>query len=296
MNRMRRMEIFKAVVEARQFSRAAENLSLSKSAVSHAISDLEAFLGTQLINRDNRRFQLTANGETYYRQCINILSEINAIESVYRADKTDIGGHISLTAPISFGVSRLSPILAEFLRQNPKVEISQSLSEHNIDLVQSGVDLAIRIGHLPSSALKARRLTTVQMVLIASPDFLAKHPEIEKVSQLDQLNTLRYRWTPKWRYYQDGKAASYTPKGNIVSDSGDALVEFTAQGIGVSFLPDFIVDKALAEGRVVSVLPQMSWDKFPVHIVFPPNRHRPTRINRLVEFLVEAFAGEGVGD
>lgn len=290
MNRLRRMEIFRAVVDAQKFSQAAENLGLSKSAVSHAIADLEAYLGTQLINRDNRQFQLTADGERYNQQCRNILSELSAIENTYRQEKTTVDGHISITAPISFGVSRLSPILTEFLNQNPDVHLSVSLSEQNIDLVQAGLDVAIRIGHLSSSALRARRLSSVKLIMTASPDFIQNNPNIDCLKDLEKLNTLRYKWTPKWNFSRNGKKHSFSPKGSITSDSGEALLKFTVGGHGISFLPDFIVEDDLAKGNIVRFLPDYEGESIPVHAVFPPSRHRAVRITKLTEFLVDAFS------
>ncbi len=290
MNRLRRMEIFRAVVDAEKFSQAAENLGLSKSAVSHAISDLEAYLGTQLINRDNRQFQLTADGKRYNLQCRSLLSDLNAVENTYRQEKTTIDGHISITAPISFGVSRLSPILTEFLKQNPDVQLSVSLSEHNVDLVQAGLDIAVRIGHLNSSALKARRLSSVQLILCASPDFIKNNPDIHTIKDLEKVNTLRYRWTPKWIFIHDGRKISYAPKGSITSDSGEALLKFVVGGQGVSFLPDFIIEEDLAQGNVVRILPEYEGEILPVHAVFLPSRHKPVRVKRLIDFLVQGFA------
>lgn len=290
MNKLRRMEIFRSVAEAKRFSQAAENLSLSKSAVSHAIKDLENFLGVQLINRNNREFQLTGDGEIYYRQCVHILSEIGAIENGYRQDKTAIDGHISMTSPISFGALCLSPILSKFLNENPGIDLTQSLSEHNVDLVQAGLDLAVRIGNQPSSALRIRKLTNTQMIVTASPRFLAEHGEPKTPEDLHGVNTLKYRWVPKWEFTKNGKTTSFTPKGSIMSDSGEALSEFTAQGVGISNLPDFMVEKAIKQGRIVRLFQDYETETLPVQLVFPPNNHRPARVQKLADFLVNAFA------
>ncbi len=283
------MEIFKAVAEAGKFTRAAENMGLSKSAVSHAIADLESYLGTQLINRDNRQFQLTVDGELYYEQCSHFLSELNAIENSYREDRPQIDGHISLTAPITFGVTQLTPRLSDFMLQNPDISISLSLSEHNLDLVQAGLDMAIRIGHLQNSALRARRIATCNMLLCASPKFISENRKIEDIHDLNNLNTLRYRWTPKWNFIKSGDRFTFTPKGTIMSDSGDSLVELAARGHGVCFMPEFIALPALQTGRLVRILPDYVGVRLPIHIVFPPGRHRPTRIKKLTDHLIAGF-------
>lgn len=293
MNKLRRMEIFRAVAEAGRFSLAADKLGLSKSAVSHAIKDLEQFLGVQLINRNNRDFQLTSDGEIYYRQCVHILSEIGAIEESYRQDQASIDGHIALTAPITFGVKRLSPLLSEFLSLNPKIDLSQTLAEHNVDLVQAGLDMAVRIGHQNQSTQPMVQITSVEMIITASPEFIASHPELKTPDDLKNVSTLQYRWTPKWNLSKDGKSFSHSPKGRILSDSGEALAEFTARGMGVSNLPDFIVDDAIESGRVERLFPDYEMERFPVNLVFPASNHRPVRVQKLADFLVQAFAESG---
>jgi len=290
MNKLRRMEIFKAVVDAGQFARAAQNLRLSNSAVSHAISDLEDFLGVQLLSRNTRGFQLTDDGERYYQNCCHILSEINAVENDLRQTSIEVDGPISITAPISYGVNIISPILAKFLQSNPNIDLSVSLSENYVDLVQAGIDMAIRIGRLPNSAMTAQKISTVKLILCASPDFTARHPDLKSLEDLNTVNCFRYRWTPKWNFTHEGSPIIFSPKGSVTSDSGDALLEFVAAGLGVSFLPDFICDDALKKGRIVSILPEYIPETVPVHAVFPPNKQRPVRLQKLLEFLKESFA------
>lgn len=292
MNKLRRMEIFRAVVEAGKFTQAAQNLGLSKSAVSHAISNLETYLGTQLLNRDNRKIQLTSDGESYYEQCCHILSELAALEGNYRDDKQDIDGHISITAPITFGVTRIAPIVGRFMTENPKVDISISLADHSLDLVQAGLDIGIRIGHLSNSSIRARKLTSVQMELYASPDFLKAHPELKTISDLELIDTLRYRWTPKWRFTREGENFTFRPKGRLSSDSGEALVEFAVQGLGVCFMPEFIARTAIEQGLLVRMLPDYEGEWLPVHAVFPPGRHRSARVKKLLDYLVEEFRSD----
>jgi len=292
MDKLRRMEIFKAVAEAGQFSRAAENLHLSKSAVSHAISDLETYLETHLVTRNTRGFQLTSDGERYYQNCCHILSEVHAFENDFRHFNKSLEGTISLTTPITYGVRIISPLLVEFLKANPLINIDFSLSESNVDLVQAGIDLAIRIGHLSSSASTAHRLTSVSFSLCASPGWIAGNPPVKAIQDLDHVDCLKYRWTPKWNFIHNGKQIAFTPKGSVTSDSGEALREFAIGGHGVCFLPDFIVEDALQSGQLKKLLPDVGYERVPVHAVFPPGSQRPFRVNRLLEFLVDSFNHE----
>lgn len=288
MDKLRRMQIFKAVAEVGQFTQAAHNLRLSKSAVSQAISDLESYLGSRLISRDNRSFQLTEAGISYYARCTKILAEISELEDEMRNDDHALEGRISLTAPITYGVQVLSPILAEFLRRNPKINLSFSLSESNQDLVQGGLDMAIRIGNLRDSAMIMRSLGKTQMKLCASPKFAANSPDVKNLRDLDDLNCFRYRWTPKWIFKHQGKNVEFVPTGSVTSDSGEALMEFAIGGNGVCFLPDFICGQALKDGKLVEILPDYVGQHIAIQAVFPPNRHMPARVRRLIDFLAVA--------
>jgi len=285
MDKLRRMQIFKAVADVGQFTQAAQNLRVSKSAVSQAISDLESYLGSRLISRDNRSFQLTEAGAAYYAECSRILTEIAELEDEIRNEDHALEGRIHLTAPITYGVQVLSPILAEFLRLNPKVNLSLSLSESNQDLVQGGMDMAIRIGNLPDSAMIMRSLGKTQMKLCASPDFATTHANVKTLRDLKNLNCFRYRWTPKWIFTHGGDEKSFVPTGSLTSDSGEALMAFAIGGNGVCFLPDFICGQALSEGLLVEILPDYVGQYIAIQAVFPPNRHMPARVRRLIDFL-----------
>ena len=290
MDKLRRMQIFKTVAEVGQFNRAAQNLSLSKSAVSQAIADLETYLGSRLIIRDNRNFQLTETGQDYYENCARILSDVNEIEDAIRVRRSGMSGRINMTAPITYGVSVLSPILSEFLKANPELELSLSLSESNIDMVQAGLDIAIRIGLLTDSVLIARKISTVRLILCASPDYIAAHGHIENFEDLESRNCFKYRWTPKWIFTKAGKTTTILPKGSVVSDSGEALMQLAIGGNGICFLPDFIVGNALADGRLVEVLPDYKGHNLPIQAVYTPNRHMPARVRRLIDFMADALA------
>ncbi|NNC37982.1 MAG: LysR family transcriptional regulator [Hyphomonadaceae bacterium] len=284
------MKIFKTVAEVGQFTRAARNLRLSKSAVSQAISDLESYLGSRLITRDNRNFQLTEAGTAYYEECTRILADIAELEDEMRNEKGVIQGQIHLTAPITYGVRVLAPIIAEFLRRNRNVELNLSLSESNMDLVQAGIDVAIRIGNLPDSSMIMRHLSETQMILCASPDFIAAHSPIHTLADLSGLNCFRYRWTPKWIFTLDGKTSEFVPCGSVISDSGEALLQLAIGGNGVCYLPDFICGEAVLKGQLVPILPRYKAHSIAIQAVFPPHRHMPARVRRLIDFLAETYA------
>lgn len=289
MDKLRRMQIFKTVAEVGQFTQAAQILGISKSAVSQAIADLESYLGSRLINRDNRNFQLTDTGTAYFEECTRILTDISALEDDMRVEKAELDGRINMTAPITYGVRVLSPIIADFLKANPQIDMSLSLSESNIDLIQSGLDIAIRIGVLNDSALIARKLSEVRLILCASPGFISEYGDIQNLDDLKTRNCFKYRWTPKWIFTKGSKTTTFLPKGSVISDSGEALMQLAIGGNGVCFLPDFIVGNALADGRLVEILPDHKGHYLPIQAVFQSNKHMPARVRRLIDFMADAF-------
>lgn len=289
MDRFRRMEIFNAVVEAGQFTRAAASLNLSKSAVSHAVTDLEKFLGLQLLTRSNRSLQLTEAGESYYEQSVRILSDLSELESVTQKSDKAVSGRIRLSAPMSYTCNELTPIIAQFMNANPSVKVELVLTETILDLVEDGIDLAIRVGNLKDSRLISRKITTISHIICASPDFLKEHGPLNELDDLARVNCLKFKYTPIWNLTRRGRDYKFTPKGSLVSNSGEGLREFAIAGQGVVFLPQFLAGPALSQGRLVRVLPDFAGRKLDVSIVRPPGRHYPLRIRRLSDLIAESI-------
>lgn len=288
MDRFRRMEIFVAVVEAGQFTRAAETLHLSKSAVSHGLTDLEKYLGLQLLNRNNRSLQLTGAGQNYYDHCKRILADVEDVEEQMRGDDKRVTGNIRVTAPDTFGSYLLTPIFAQFLEENPGITLDLNLTERQVDLVEEGYDLAFRIMPDKDSQHISRRLSTVRMVTCASPTYLKEaNVPLNSHKDLKHHNCLRYTRSPTWRYIKNGKNFDFTPDGNITTNSGENLRQFAIAGQGVIHLPYFLVYHALQKGRLVPVLKDYQGRKLDGYIVRPAHRHCPERVQSLIEFSIE---------
>lgn len=281
------MEIFVAVADTGQFTRAGKALGISISAVSHAISDLESHLGAQLISRTNRNLSLTEAGINYLGQCQNILSQMRQLEDSFKSGEKELEGRVSMTAPISYGINILSPILSEFMDRHPKLDLNLSLSDRTLNLVEDGMDVAIRIGVMKDSALISKRLSSITLNLCASPDFIRNNPQIKSPKDLNNQPCLRYVKTPKWPLSKDGKKVVVTPTGPILTNSGEALRAFASLGRGIVYLPDFIANEALADGRLARLLPDFQGETLGVYAVYLPNRHKPHRIQKLLEYLTE---------
>lgn len=289
MDRLRKMEIFVTVVETGQFTRAASTLGLSKSAVSHAIHDLEQYLNFRFIRRDIKGMQLTPAGQDYYEQCCRILADIQEMEAGVRDVPQTLRGSVHITAPITFGAYQIAPILAEFSRLHPDINIIIDLTNRFIDMVAESVDVGIRVSSHKETSVSSQPLTDIEMYMCVSPKFASKHEDVTDLKGLATLNCMKYSGTAAWRLICDGQTHVFAPKGNITSDSGEALREFAIAGRGVVYLPDFLTDKPFAEGNLVPFLPQYKGTRLHAQAVFAPTRHRSKRVRRLVEHIAATF-------
>lgn len=288
MDRFRRMEIFVAVVEAGQFTRAAEALHLSKSAVSHGLADLEKYLGLQLLSRNNRSLQLTESGQSYYEHCKRILTDVEEVEDQVRSEDKGVSGNIRITAPDTFGSYLLTPIFAQFMEENPGITLDLNLTERHVDLVEDGFDLAFRIMPTEDNQHISRKLSSVRMVTCASPGYLKKTSKpLENHKDLKHHNCLKYTRSPIWHFSKNGRHFEFTPEGTIATNSGENLRQFAIADQGIIHLPFFLAYHALKKGRLVTVLTDYQGRKLDGYIVRPAHRHCPARVQTLIEFSVE---------
>jgi DNA-binding transcriptional LysR family regulator len=283
------LAIFAKVVQARSFVGAADELRLSKATVSKAISRLEKKFGTRLFNRTARRLAVTEAGRQLFDRAAHILAEGEIAESEVIAQSAAPRGHVRLTAPLSFGVLRIAPILPEFLELYPDVSIDLHLDDAHVDLVGEGYDAAVRItSALPDSSLIARTLAPVSRYLVAAPNYLAKHGRPPHPLRLADHRCIAYVATPggSWHFSNaKGETATVRPQGPFRVNNGDALLPALIAGVGFGILPEFIVSPALADGRLEIVLPEWSTSGGGVHWLTPPGGRRPKRVDVLGDFL-----------
>ena len=279
--------IFAAVVEQQSFSGAAEAIGLSKATVSKAITRLEEHIGQSLFNRTSRRLALTEAGRPLAEHAKRILAEAHAAEEAARDAATAPTGRVRLAAPMSFGISNVAPLLATFLAAHPGVEIDLHCSDARVDIVAGGFDVALRIGDLADSSLRARRLCNMAAHLVAAPAYLAAHGAPQHPSELARHRLLGYSNVPgPWRFqHPDGSDVSIKAQGPLTANSGEALLPALVAGLGIARLPGFIVGPHLASGAVVKILD--AWAPSPVglHILTPPSALRPARVEALIAFL-----------
>ena len=295
MSRYPETESFLAIAEAGSLSAAARALGVNKSAVSRRLSALEDRLGVQLVNRSTRGLSLTDAGERYKATAQELVERWREMEDAARGQEGPLAGPIRIAAPLSFGLSYLGPALTAFQLDHPGVRLDIDFSDRTADLVAEQVDLAVRIGTLPDSALKARVLGDVEMLCVCSPGFLHGYGRVAHPDDLAGAPELQYALrgttTHSWEG-PNGETGRLQMEPVLRATNGDYLREAAVAGLGVTVHPDFILCEAVRDGSLVRLLPDYRFSAPSIHAVWSPTRHQPRRVRALVDHLVEAFSGE----
>lgn len=288
------LAIFAKVAELRSFAGAAAELGLSKATVSKAVGRIEARLGARLFNRTSRRLALTDAGRNLAIPAARILAEGEAAETEARAQSSTPRGLVRLAVPMSFGLREVAPALPDFFAACPDVSVDLHLSDEVIDVIGGGFDAALRIAALPDSSLIARRLAAMPRLLVATPDYLARRDRPKHPRDLAAHACLGYAYLPTreaWRFVNKaGEEVAVRVDGPLRANNADALMPALLAGQGLAIQPEFMIRDALADGRLVALLPDWHLPEIALHLVTPPGGPRPARIEALVEFLVKRFS------
>ena len=282
--------VFVAVTENGSFAAAARRLGITKSAVSKRIGALEARLGAQLFHRSTRSISLTEAGELYLAHAVQALGSAQEAEDAVTALQGDPVGHLKLSAPMSFGQLHVAPAVPEFLRLYPGISLELSMDDRFVDLVESGMDLALRAGTLPDSALIARKLAPIRSVIVASPEYLDREGDPLHPQDLTHHDCLHYAYSRdplEWKFIgEDGEFAVKTT-GRFRVNNSYALSTTLIAGMGIGRLPTFIAGSHLAAGRLRHVLPDFAMPEQALYAVFPERRHVPAKVRAFVEFFAD---------
>lgn len=293
MSRLDEIETFLVIVRSGSISKAAEQLGVAKSAVSRRLSDLEARLDVQLIQRTTRQSSLTEEGAAFLARAELALEALEDAERSVREQAQQLSGPLRVAAPVSYGLSKMQPVFAKFMIDNPDVTLHIDFSDRHVDLVQDGFDLAIRIGDLPDSSLVARKITSIKHCAVASPDFWEEHGIPEVPEDLSSLPFLRYvnlrrrGIVPFQR--PDGSKGTIAPPQRVSASNGDFLAQMAIAGLGFMVEPEFVVDAHLANGSLRKVLADHSWFGLNLYAVFAPNRRPTKRVEAFVDCLITAL-------
>jgi len=291
MDRLSGMEVFRQVAEDGGFSAAGRSLGLSKSVVSKQVQALEQHLGVRLLNRTTRRLSLTEAGHRYLGRCVAILDELEDAERAVTELTANPRGVLRINVPVSFGLLHLSPLMPEFLRRHPDLEVEVTLNDRFVDLVDEGYDAAVRVTRLEDSTLIARRLAPCSSWLCAAPDYLARRGTPDRPEALARHNCLVYaygRQTKEWRLTgPDGREHRVAIHGNLRANNGELLLEAAEQGEGIVLMPDFIAHRAVRDGRLQRILTGYRTPQINVYAVYPYTRHVSAKVRVFVDYLVE---------
>lgn len=293
MDRFQEMKVFVAVVDNGSFVRAAEALNSSKAAVSRLLADLERRLGARLLNRTTRTLSLTDDGKMFYARCTELLNALEEAEAELNTRTGEAAGHLRVTAPVTFGNNLLAPLWGDFLAQHPKVSLDVNLSDRTSDLVEEGLDLAVRISRSPHPAFIARKLATTRMVLCASPEYLAIHGTPSHPQDIAAHEVVSYTyWSSRdeWEFMRaDGVVETVKTRPRMHANSGDTCVAAALKHHGMVMQPDFLLYQALRSGALVQLLPQYEAVELGIYAVYASRRQLPLKLRYLIDFLVESF-------
>jgi len=299
MDKLNCIRAFVAVVEAGGFSNAAHKVRQSKSLLSKYVAQLEADLNVRLLNRSTRKVSTTPTGQAYYQRCLPILAELDELESSVQATQHSPRGELRISAPVSFAELYLMPLISEFSKSWPDLNIELMLSDRMVDLVEDGVDLALRIAELPDSSLVARRLCPMRTIVCASPAYLREagrpeHPHelVRHRAIFDSNLSLKREWLfrDKAKDLEEDKKLAVSLSGAITVNSVRAVRELLLADLGLAMCPDFVVADDIRNGRLEEVLSNYAFHDMSLYAIYPHRRHLSTKVRLFIDMLVEHFA------
>ena len=290
MDRFDAMQAFVAVADLEGFAPAARKLGLSPSAVTRLIAALEQRLGARLLQRTTRQVTLTDAGSRYLERARRILADVEEAEQAIEGERTRPGGRLVISAPVGFGRLHVSPVVSAYLKRFPEVAADLRLSDRMINLVEEGVDLAVRIGHLPDSTLVARHVGEMRRIVVASPDYLKAHGEPKRPAEIASHETIQFgamTAAPEWSFVEDGRAVSVSPSPRFSSNSADAAIQHAEAGGGLTRVLAYQAAASLRAGRLKIVLAKFEQPPLPIHIVYPTSRLLSAKVRTFIDLVTE---------
>lgn len=296
MDRLSEMEAFVSVVDQGGFTSAANRLGVSKSAISKSVAALESRLGARLLNRTTRRVSPTEIGLNYYERAKKVLGDASAADDMVAAMQSSPRGELKLSMPVSFGQRFMTHVISRFLADHPDVSIDTHLSDSFVDLIANGYDLAVRIGALPDSSLRARKIAETRPIIVASPDYLVQRGTPRSIDDLGGHDLLYYSVLSSGNYWKvvsrSGEERLIRSSGRLTANNGDILKDAAVTGLGIGILPCFFVAEDLAAGRLVAVLEDTPQPPIGIHVVYPPGLYIQPKTRAFIDFLIAYFKGK----
>ena len=297
MDRLTEMEAFATVVDQGGFTDAARKMGISKSAVSKHISALEARLGARLLNRTTRRVSPTEIGLAYYERARRVLTDAGEADALVTSMQAAPSGVLRISVATDFGVNHLSPVIGDFLQEFPDITVNMVLNNRYVELISEGFDMAVRIGELEDSSLRARKLTETCKRMIAAPSYFAQYGRPRSIDDLNDHKLLHYTNQASgavWRITApSGEKRQVRTAGWLTVNDGQSLLNACVAGLGIAYLPAFLYHDAMARGLVEDAIPDLPIEVQGIYAVYPPGRFTQPKVRAFIDFLVEAFADKG---
>jgi len=294
MDRLGAMRTFVEIVDRGSLSAASRHAQISLPVVVRTLAALEKRLGVRLLNRTTRRIHLTDAGAEFYQRCKRITADVEEAEQAASERRHTPSGTLVVSAPLMFGRMHVAPLLAAFLEKYPLLKIELTLSDRNADIIEEGVDVAVRIGTLPDSSLAAVQLGLTQRVLVASPRYLLRAGAPKALEDLKNHNCLFFTGLPPgriWHFIRDGREIGIPVSGSLTSTSADPVIQAALQGGGITRALYYQVMDYVADGRLDLVLQEFAPPPVPIHAVFAHPKLVSAKVRAFVEHLKHNFSG-----
>lgn len=289
MDRIETMKAFVAVAEEGSFTKAANKLQISNQLVSKYVSQFEGQLGVRLLNRTTRSVHLTDEGEQCLQHAMHILESIDGMDDHFGQLKSTAKGLLHISAPVSFSTLHLAPLIRDFKKQFPDVGVNLELSDRKVDVIEEGVDVALRIGQLKSSSLVAKRIAPIRLVLCASPEYLKHHGTPSHPDQLIPEHFLRYSYmdlAPSKNLLMETLRVNFAKKqSGLVANNGEILMAAAIAGEGYILQPTFIVGDALKQGKLEIILNDFELETIGLYAVYPHRKLLAPKLRAFIDFI-----------
>jgi len=290
MDRIDAMQAFVAVADLQGFAPAARKLGLSPSGVTRLIAALEQRLGARLLQRTTRSVTLTDIGTRYLERARRILADVEEAEGSAQDERTRPSGRLVVSAPVGFGRLHVSPVMSAYLKRYPEVSAELRLADRMVNLVEDGIDLAVRIGHLADSSLVARHVGEMRRIVVASSGYLKQRGEPNAPEAVTSHETIQFgamTASPDWRFVEDGREIRVTCTPRFTTNSADAAIQYAEQGGGLTRVLAYQAADAIKGGRLRVVLAQFEQPPLPIHIVYPTSRLLSAKVRTFIDLVTD---------
>jgi DNA-binding transcriptional LysR family regulator len=289
MDRLDAMQAFVMVADLKGFAPAARKLGLSPSGVTRLIAALEDRVGARLLQRTTRSVTLTDVGARYLERARRILADVEEAEIAAEGERARPSGRLVISAPVGFGRLHVSPVLTTYLKRYNEVSAELRLEDRPINLVEEGVDLAVRVGHLADSSLVARHVGEMRRIVVASPGYLQAHGEPKTPEAIASHQTIQFGAAaqPDWRFVGNESEFRIAPVPRLITNSADAAIQYAEAGGGLTRVLAYQAAEAIKRGRLKAVLTKFEQPALPIHIVYPTSRLLSAKVRTFIDLVVE---------